>query len=301
MINSAKRLPCQNVKINSWGTVFALSDFYDADSQIVQEKMKLIGNNIQPEQGWGVFSSQGLFFLPGGVVIHGQFDLLFVNEVYDQEIKSPIWLAIFRPPRGIVEAEKRGILSSAQTGESLYLFRVNPEGEVDQVVYKFAHESLVTEETFPKNLLINESHFDFSVGAKQVCPQPKSGQKDNPKLWQGLQKALDQIIALHNRLLFCARTQPIHYEGHNVSIPGKEIGKNGFTRIPNGLPYVCIFYPLISTESLGQSRKSINQYAELTSNNSSMIFGGDFQKRTKLSRNVVDLVLEDVQKCRLSY
>jgi dihydropyrimidinase len=63
------------------------------------------------------------------------------------------------------------------------------------------------------------------------------------------------------------------YEGEEIAIPGKELGKEDFTKIPNGLPGVGDRMVLLWTYGVGEGRITENQFVALTSTNAAKIFG----------------------------
>ncbi|MBE3145261.1 MAG: hypothetical protein IMZ61_15285 [Planctomycetes bacterium] len=48
------------------------------------------------------------------------------------------------------------------------------------------------------------------------------------------------------------------YEGKPVALPGKELGKDNFTKIPNGLPGVADRLPILWTFGVGAGRITPN-------------------------------------------
>jgi len=88
-------------------------------------------------------------------------------------------------------------------------------------------------------------------------------------------------------------TQPIEYEGEPVVIPGKELGADDFTKIPNGLPGVGDRMLVLWTKGVGQGRISMNQFVALTSTNPAKIFGLYPRKGSLDPGADADLVLWD--------
>ena len=63
---------------------------------------------------------------------------------------------------------------------------------------------------------------------------------------------------------------------------GKELGKDDFTKIPNGLPGVGDRLMVLWSCGVGTNRISPNRFVELTSTNPAKIFGMYPQKGTLL-------------------
>ncbi len=90
------------------------------------------------------------------------------------------------------------------------------------------------------------------------------------------------------------------YEGQPVAIPGKELGKGDFTKIPNGLPGVGDRMPILWTEMVVSGRFTVNQFVKLTCTNPAKLFGMYPKKGTLQIGSDADLVLWDPNK-KLQY
>jgi dihydropyrimidinase len=123
---------------------------------------------------------------------------------------------------------------------------------------------------------------------------------DNQRLWQGLSEGTLQTIGTDHCPFFFNGRQPILYEGEPVAIPGKELGEQDFTRIPNGLPGVGDRLPVLWTYGVRAGRLSPGQFVALTSTNPAKIFGLYPRKGSLLPGSDADLVLWDPDQ-RLMY
>ena len=90
------------------------------------------------------------------------------------------------------------------------------------------------------------------------------------------------------------------YEGKEVAIPGKELGADDFTKIPNGLPAVGDRLPILWTYGVGAGLLTPNQFVALTSTNPAKIFGLYPRKGAILPGSDADLVIWDPAR-RLKY
>ena len=63
------------------------------------------------------------------------------------------------------------------------------------------------------------------------------------------------------------------YEGKPVRIPGKELGQDDFTKIPNGLPGVGDRLPVFWSHAVATGRISPERFVALSSTNPAKIFG----------------------------
>ena len=225
---------------------------------------------------------------------------LLIAEALAAGHTSPEWHAHTRPAWGAVEATLRGAALAAQADAPLYIVHMNAGGEVDMLQYARQHGLLVMGETCPQYLFFTAEQLQRSDGAKWICSPPVRTSTDNERLWNGLADGTIQVIATDHCPFFFDGTQPIMYEGKPVSIPGKELGKQDFTKIPNGLPAVGDRLPVLWTYGVRSGRLTPNQFVALTSTNPAKIFGLYPQKGCIEPGSDADLSIWDPEK-RLIY
>jgi dihydropyrimidinase len=95
-------------------------------------------------------------------------------------------------------------------------------------------------------------------------------------------------------------TKPILYEGEKVAIPGKELGMDDFTKIPNGLPGVGDRLPILWTYGVRAGRLTPQQFVAVTSTNPARVFGLYPRKGALLPGSDADLLVWDPDR-RLTY
>ena len=206
---------------------------------------------------------------------------------------EPIWHAHTRPAWGAVESVLRGIALAEQADASLYIVHVNTAGGLDQIRYGRARGLPVMGETCPQYLLFTEEYLERPDGAKWICSPPLRKEEDNAALWRGLADGGLQTIGTDHCPFFFDGTRAIEYEGEWIAIPGKELGINDFTKIPNGLPGVGDRLPVMWTYGVGKGRLTPNQFVALTSTNPAKIFGLYPQKGALLPGSDADVVIWD--------
>jgi dihydropyrimidinase len=225
---------------------------------------------------------------------------LLVAEALAAGHTTPEWHALTRPAWGEVEAALRGIALAAQAQASLYLVHVNVAGEVDQLRFGRARGVPVMGETCPPYLFFTIDDLRREDGAKWVCSPPMRCADDNAALWAGLADGSLQVVGTDHCPFFFDGTRPIIYEGKPVAIPGKELGRADFTRIPNGVPGVGDRMPILWTTGVGSGRLTPNQFVALTSTNAARIFGLYPRKGALQPGSDADLVIWDPER-RLDY
>ncbi len=222
---------------------------------------------------------------------------ILVEEALQAGNTDPIFHAKTRPAWGTVEASLRAAALAAQAGDApLYLVHMNTAGEVDQLQYAREHSLNMMGETCPQYLFFDENDLRGADGAKWICSPPMRTAVDNERLWEGLEKGVIQVISTDHCPFFFDGTQAIDYEGKPVAIPGKELGKDDFTKIPNGLPGVGDRMPVLWTEGVGSGRLTPNQFVALHATNPARIFGLYPQKGSLLPGADADIALWDPNK-----
>jgi dihydropyrimidinase len=209
---------------------------------------------------------------------------------------TPEWHAKTRPAWGAVEATLRACSLAAQAQAPLYIVHMNVGGEVDMLRYARRHGVNVMGETCPQYLFFSEDNLRSPDGAKWVCSPPMRTQADNTRLWEGVADGTLQTIGTDHCPFFYDGTKPILYEGQPIAIPGKELGREDFTKIPNGLPGVQDRLPVFWTTGVGSGKITAQQFVALTSTNPAKIFGLYPRKGALLPGSDADLVIWDPKK-----
>ncbi len=222
---------------------------------------------------------------------------ILVDEALSAGNKDPIFHAKTRPAWGTVEASLRAAALAAQAGDAaLYLVHMNTAGEVDQLAYAREHGLNMMGEACPQYLFFTEDDLRREDGAKWVCSPPMRTEVDNQRLWEGLEDQIIQTMATDHCSFFYDGTTPIEYEGEMVAIPGKELGKDDFTKIPNGLPGLGDRMPILWTQGVGSFHLTPNQFVALHCTNPARIFGLYPQKGALVPGADADIAIWDPDK-----
>jgi len=209
---------------------------------------------------------------------------------------APEWHALTRPGWGAVEATLRAIALATQAGSPVYIVHMNMAGEVDQVRYARERGLPVMGETCPPYLFFTIDDLRRPDGAKWICSPPMRTEADQAGLWQGMSAGIIQTIGTDHCPFFFDGRKPIQYEGKPIAIPGKELGANDFTKIPNGLPGVGDRLPILWTHGVGEGRMTPSQFVALTSTNAAKIFGLYPKKGALLPGSDADVVVWDPER-----
>lgn len=221
---------------------------------------------------------------------------ILVAEALAAGKTKPIQHALTRPAWGEVEASLRAAALAAQADSPLYLVHMNVSGEVDQLAYARKHGVPAMGETCPQYLFFTEEDLKRPDGAKWICSPPMRKAVDQKGLWAGLENETIQVLATDHCPFFFNGRKPIMYEGKEVAIPGKELGEEAFTLIPNGLPGLADRLPVFWTHSVNSGRISPNRFVELTATNPAKIFGLYPKKGTLAVGSDADIAIWDPEK-----
>ncbi len=206
---------------------------------------------------------------------------------------EPVWHARTRPGWGAVEAVLRGAALAAQANAPLYIVHMNTAGGAEQLAYAKERGAPVYGETCPQYLFFTEEHLQRPDGAKWICSPPMRTAQDNQALWDALSRGVLDTVGTDHCPFFYDGTQPIVYEGEPIAIPGKELGRDDFTKIPNGLPGVGDRLPVLWTKGVVEGRLTPEQFVALTSTNAAKIFGLYPRKGTLAPGADADIVVWD--------
>jgi len=209
---------------------------------------------------------------------------------------TPEWHALTRPAWGAVDATLRVAGMASDAGASVYIVHMNVGGEVDMLKYARARGVKVMGETCPQYLFFTIDHLRRPDGSKWICSPPMRTEQDNARLWEGLSEGILQTIGTDHCPFFYDGSRPIVYEGSEIVIPGKELGKEDFTKIPNGLPGIGDRLPVMWTCGVRAGKITANQFVAYNSTNPAKIFGLYPRKGALLPGSDADILIWDPEK-----
>ncbi len=194
---------------------------------------------------------------------------------------APIYHALTRPTRAEAEAVHRAIAMAEMAGVPVYIVHLSSEDALNQVREARDRGLPAFAETCPQYLLLSlEDVADKGwEGAKYVFTPPLREKKNQPKLWEGLRKDNLQVVST-DHCPFCFEDQ-------------KALGKDDFTKIPNGGPGIENRLQLLHHHGVGKGNFSINRFVELVSTAPARIFGMYPKKGVIAAGSDADIVLWD--------
>jgi len=143
-------------------------------------------------------------------------------------------------------------------------------------------------ETCPQYLFLSYDNYEEPgfEGAKYVMSPPLRPKWHQDELWKGL-AADDLQVVSTDHCPFCMK------EGYGGQPIQKELGKNDFSKIPNGAPGVETRLMLLYDGGVREGRITLNRFVQLTSTAPAKLFGLFPRKGTVAVGSDADLVLFD--------
>jgi len=209
---------------------------------------------------------------------------------------TPEYHALTRPAWGAVEATLRMAAMAEEADSPVYIVHMNVGKEVDMLKYARERGVKVMGETCPPYLFFSIDDLRRPDGAKWICSPPMRTKEDSARIWEGLSENTLQTIGTDHCPFFFDGTKPIVYEGREIAIPGKELGKDDFTKIPNGLPGIQDRMPVLWTHGVRTGRITPNQFVAYMSTNPAKIFGLYPRKGALVPGADADIAIWDPEK-----
>lgn len=212
---------------------------------------------------------------------HGSIKLL--REYYvENGFKTPKYHPLSRPAEAEGEAVNR-MISLADMADDAPLYIVHLSSKIGLSYIKMAHErgESVYAETCPQYLVLDDSRYEQedNEGLKYIMSPPLRKRGDIEALWKGIKDGHIKTIATDH----C----PFAFN------KDKQLGKDDFTKCPNGAPGIEERIPLIFSEGVMKNRISINKFVEVCSTNPAKIFGLYPKKGTIQVGSDGDIVIID--------
>ena len=213
----------------------------------------------------------------------GVIDLL-VQEALRKGHKAPKYHALTRPPRAEGEATGRAIALAEMAGVPIYIVHLSSADALQKVREARDMGLPAYAETCPQYLFLSYDNYEepgFN-GAKYVMSPPLREKWHQDVLWKGIAKNDLQVIST-DHCPFCMSEQ-------------KELGKDDFSKIPNGAPGVETRLTLVHNGGVRPGRISLNRFVEVCSTTPAKMFGLFPRKGTIAVGSDADIVVFDPKK-----
>ncbi|HEY4840715.1 MAG TPA: dihydropyrimidinase [Terriglobales bacterium] len=213
----------------------------------------------------------------------GAIDVI-VQQALAEGKKAPKYHALTRPTTAEAEAVSRAIALAEMAGAPIYIVHLSCNEALEKVREARDRGLPVYAETCPQYLYLSLENMDAPgfEGAKYVFTPPLREKWHQEKLWNGLKRDHLQVVST-DHCPFCFKEQ-------------KELGRDDFTKIPNGGPGVEHRMSLIYSGGVAGGRFSVNRFVELVSTTPAKLFGLYPRKGTIAVGSDADLVIFDPER-----
>jgi len=210
----------------------------------------------------------------GGLICMHAENGIVINEIIKHALAkghtAPKYHALTRPTIAEAEGVHRAIAIAEMAESPVYIVHLSCADALNQVRQARDRGIPAFAETCPQYLFLSiDDYGDGFDGAKYVMTPPLREKANQAELWKGLKMDDLQVIST-DHCPFCMKEQ-------------KELGRDDFTKIPNGAPGV-------------EHRISLNRFVELTSTAAAKMFGLFPKKGTIAVGSDADIVIFDANK-----
>jgi dihydropyrimidinase len=209
---------------------------------------------------------------------------ILVQQAIAKGHTAPKYHALTRPQIAEAEGTHRAICLAEMAGAPVYMVHLSAERALKQVVEARDRGLPTYAETCPQYLFCSDEDLARPgfEGAKFVCTPPLRPKHMQEDLWRGLRTHDLQVVST-DHCPFCMKGQ-------------KELGKDSFAKIPNGMPGIETRLYLLWDGGVRKGRISMNRFVEITSTAPAKLFGLYPRKGTIAIGADADLVVWDPEK-----
>ncbi|MDQ0268260.1 dihydropyrimidinase [Cytobacillus purgationiresistens] len=204
-----------------------------------------------------------------------------VKKAIKEGNTDPIYHALTRPPEAEAEATGRAATLTGLSESQLYVVHVSCAEAAKKIAEARNNGIDIWGETCPQYLVLDQSYLekpDFE-GAKYVWSPPLREKWNQEYLWNALKSGQLQTLGSDQ----CS----FDFVGQ------KDLGKDDFSKIPNGGPIIEDRVSVLFSEGVKKGRISLNQFVDLTSTKAAKLFGLYPKKGTIAVGADADIVIFD--------
>src|SRR5688572_27494033 len=204
-----------------------------------------------------------------------------VKEALRRGETAPKYHALTRPSRAEGEATGRAIALAEMARVPIYIVHLSAADALEKVRDARDLGLPAYAETCPQYLFLSYENYEEPgfEGAKYVMSPPLREKWHQDVLWKGLQKNDLQVIST-DHCPFCMAEQ-------------KELGRDDFSKIPNGAPGIETRLTLVHDGGVRKGRITMNRFVELCSTTPAKMFGLFPRKGTIAVGSDADIVVFD--------
>tara|TARA_R110000744_G_scaffold203536_3_gene322445 strand:- start:23154 stop:24596 length:1443 start_codon:yes stop_codon:yes gene_type:complete len=217
---------------------------------------------------------------------NGELVFQLQQEILNQGITGPEGHPLSRPPAVEGEATNRAIRIAEVMNVPIYIVHVSCKDSLDAITKARNEGQRVYGECLAGHLVVDDSVYrneDAEFAAAHVMSPPFRSKEHQAALWQGLQSGNLQTTAT-DHCCFCADQ--------------KAVGKDDFTKIPNGTAGIEDRLAVIWDSGVNTGKLTINEFVATTSTNAAKIFNIYPQKGSISVGADADLVVWDPKGTR---
>ena len=212
---------------------------------------------------------------------NGELVYFLQREMKKKGITGPEGHPQSRPPEVEGEAANRAIRIAQSLKVPIYVVHVSCEEALEPIVRARSEGQRVYGECLAGHLEIDDSVYykgDWEWAAAHVMSPPFRPKKHQASLWKALQSGNLQTTAT-DHCCFCASQ--------------KAMGKDDFTKIPNGTAGIEDRMAVIWDSGVNTGRLTMNEFVSVTSANAAKIFNLYPRKGTIMEGSDADIVVWD--------
>ena len=215
----------------------------------------------------------------------GVIDTL-VKDALRKGQTAPKYHALTRPTRAEGEATGRAIALAEMADVPIYIVHLSCSDALEKVKQARDMGLPAYAETCPQYLFLSYEDYERPgfEGAQFVMSPPLRDKWNQVALWKGLAKGDLQVVST-DHCPFCMNEPP-----------QKQMGKDDFSKIPNGAPGIETRLMLLWDGGVRTGRIDAHKFVEITSTNPARMFGLWPRKGTVAVGSDGDLVIWDPEK-----
>ncbi|MDO4750140.1 MAG: dihydropyrimidinase [Eubacteriales bacterium] len=204
-----------------------------------------------------------------------------VSELLDEGHIEPLWHPRSRPNEVEALAVRRCLELAREANGNAWVVHLSTREGLDEIASARALGQNILCETCPQYLTLTDDVYDAPdfEGAKFVCSPPIRSETDREGLWKGIYENNIDIISTDH----CS----FRFRGQ------KELGKDSFADIPNGLPGIEHRPALLWTYGVAAGRITAERFVDLLSAEPARRFGLSGKKGNLEPGADADIVIWD--------